>query len=473
MLHAPARAASRPFAVLLLCAVACGDAAAQSPLTIGNLFVVRFGDGTAPLTNASTATFVDEYTPGGTLVQTIALPIAASGANRPLTSSGAATTEGFLNVSTNGIFLTLAGYAVGPGLVNVASTAAAATPRVVARIDLLGTIDTSTTITDGYSGAATSTSPANIRSAVATDGSGFWTSGTGVATSAGVRWVQLGASTSIGIGGNPANARVVGIHHGQLYTTSTSGAFHGVAAVGSGVPTTPGQVATLLPGMPATSGPSPLDFWFADPQTLYVADDRGVAAGGGIQKWTLGGGTWSLQYTLAGAAGCRGVTGFRRAGATTLWATTTASQLVTVVDTGAASAVTVLASAPANTAFRGVRVLGKPPTLARVPAACGSAGIVTSGNAEIGTDVVTTIVNPVGVPFVGYGLNALGAPLCGCIVLHDFLFVANGPQHTLSLPFDPALLGFVVWLQGLDFLAPGGCPGLPFTLTDGYTLVVQ
>src|SRR5204862_396716 len=46
-------------------AVLAAAALAQSPLTIGNLFVVRVGDGTAALSSASTATFVDEYTPGG------------------------------------------------------------------------------------------------------------------------------------------------------------------------------------------------------------------------------------------------------------------------------------------------------------------------------------------------------------------------------------------------------------------------
>jgi hypothetical protein len=36
--------------------------------------------------------------------------------------------------------------------------------------------------------------------------------------------------------------------------------------------------------------------WFKDANTLYIADDGSAASGGGIQKWTQSGGTWSLAY---------------------------------------------------------------------------------------------------------------------------------------------------------------------------------
>jgi hypothetical protein len=57
-----------------------------SSFTQGNLVVVRIGDGIATPTNASTAVFLDEYTPAGAFVQTIALPTAVSGSNNPLTN---------------------------------------------------------------------------------------------------------------------------------------------------------------------------------------------------------------------------------------------------------------------------------------------------------------------------------------------------------------------------------------------------
>ena len=73
-------------AVILICA-ACTTALA-GPFTAGNLAVVRVGDGSAALSSVATATFIDEITTGGTLVQSIALP--PSGGS-PLTLSGSAT----------------------------------------------------------------------------------------------------------------------------------------------------------------------------------------------------------------------------------------------------------------------------------------------------------------------------------------------------------------------------------------------
>lgn len=455
-------------------------AVAQAPFTIGNLVVVRVGDGAAALTNASTATFLDEYSPTGTLVQSIALPTAANGANQPFTNSGTATSEGFLNVSPNGAFLTLTGYASGPGTASIATSPASTVARVIARVDLTGQIDTSTTITDGYNGvppvppATTGGTSGNIRSAVTVDGSAYWCSGTGATAAAGVRYVQHGQTTSVGLNaGAPTNVRVAGIYNGQLYCTSASTVYQSVCAVGSGLPTTTGQTVSVLPGLPAATGPSTYDFWFADPQTLYMADDRAVLSNGGIQKWSNVGGTWVQQYILQPAAGCRAVTGRRVNGVTTLYATVSNNTLVSIVDNGPGSPATVLATAATNTALRGVRILQKPSTITRLPVGCGAAGLQTVGNAEIGTDVITTVTGGLGLPFVGYGLAPFFLPYCTCTVVHDFTLLLGGPQTVLAIPNNPALFGFQLYIQGLDFLAPGGCPDPLFTLTDGFSLTIQ
>ncbi|MFY9340881.1 MAG: hypothetical protein WAT39_00235 [Planctomycetota bacterium] len=459
----------------LLCLV---PASAQAPFTIGNLVVVRVGDGSAALTNASTATFLDEYTTAGVLVQSVPLPTTVSGSNQPFTNSGTSTSEGFLNLSTNGLYLTLAGYAVPPGLGAVPATAAATTPRCVARVDLTAIIDTSTTITDAYSGATGSN--ANPRAAVTADGTGFWTSGT-AATNGGVRYVPLGAATTTAINsGAPQNTRVVGIYNGQLYTTSSSTGYYSVCAVGTGLPTLGGAVVSVLPGLPVASGPSAYDFWFADPQTLYIADDRVPAVvpanGGGIHKYQLVGGTWTLQYVLQPVAGCRGLNGRRINGTTTLYATTAGGQLISVVDTGAGSTVNLLATAATNTAMRGVRFLPKPSTLQRLTGACGTTDIVATGTAETGTDVITTILNPIGVPFIGYGVTPNALPICGCTVLHDYTVLLSGGQSVLAIPSNPTLFGVAIYVQGLDLFAPTSCTFSPFdlfTLTDGYVFTVQ
>ncbi len=456
----------RPLSVLSLLTAA---ALSQAPLTIGNIFVVRVGDGLAPLTNGAVATFVEEYTSTGTFVQSIPMPTAVVGANQPLTNAGTSTSEGFLNLSANGQYLTLAGYSALPGTLAIVATPSLTTPRVIGRISLTAAIDTSTTITDGYSAG-------NIRSVVSGDGTNFWTSGNASAN-AGVRFATLGGSTTVGINaGAPSNTRVAGIYNGQLYTTSSSTGYYSVCSVGVGVPTVGPATISVLTGLPVTVGPSAYDFWFADPQTLYIADDRVVASNGGIHKYALVAGTWTLQYIMQapGTAGCRGLSGWKQNGVTTLWATT-GSQLVSVIDVGVGSVVTSLAAAPTNTAFRGVRYLGKATTLQRLPATCGAADIIATGNGEIGTDLITTVLNPLGFAFVGYGLTSFGPglPFCNCTVLHDFSFLAGGPQSTLSLPFTPSLIGLQLRIQGLDFLAPGGCPDPLFTLTDGYEVTIQ
>ncbi|HEY0003861.1 MAG TPA: DUF4214 domain-containing protein, partial [Pyrinomonadaceae bacterium] len=337
--------------------------ARAAAFTPGNLVVVRVGTGSAALGSGSTAVFLDEYTlAGGSAVQSIALPTADSGSNQSLTVAGSSTADGGLNRSYDGRYLTLAGYDAAPGVAAIAGTGAT-TNRVVARVDSSGTIDTTTRISDAYSGA-------NIRSAVTNDGTGFWTSG----SNSGIRFVTLGSTgTSTSVSTTVTNTRVVSIQPGynsfptpQLYVSAASGTFQGVSTVGSGLPTT-AQTTTQLPGFPTATGPSSYAYIFFDlnagvagVDTLYVADDRTPVNGGGIQKWTYDGTTWTLAYTLNSgeATGMRGLTGtLSGTGVPVLWATTTeASQnrIVRVTDTGAASTFTTLATAATNTAFRGI-----------------------------------------------------------------------------------------------------------------------
>lgn len=484
---------SRILLSVLAAAVAFGATAEAQGFTIGNVVVVRVGDGSSALGATAAPIFLDEYTATGTFVQSFALPTAPSGNQRAITVRGNATSEAYLNVSVNGAFLTMCGYDAAPGAASALTQDAAAnvTNRVIARIDLNGTIDTSTALSDAYSGAG-----GNPRSVISDDGSQFWISGTST-VDGGVRYVaNLGDTTSIGVnGGAPTNIRCINVFNGQLYFSSASTVYLGVNQLGDGLPTSSGQVVTHLPGFPTTGGTaasSSYDFFFADPNTLYVADDNAVASTvGGIQKWVNTGGTWTLAYRLqlggpGAATACRGLTGFVRDGVTTLWGTVNtnstggaATQLVTVTDTGPTSTVVSLATSPLNTAFRGLRFLAKPTTLQRIPAACGTAGIRVSGNAEIGTVVRTTILTPTAIPFVGYGLASLGIPLCGCTLVTDFVssgLLFAGATSELPLPNTPSAIGAQIYIQGLDldvFSAPG-CLGLPpFTLTDGFTFTAQ
>src|SRR5262249_31156904 len=63
---------------------------------------------------------------------------------------------------------------------------------------------------------------------------------------------------------------------------------------------------TILPGLPTTLAKTsqfhPFGIWFADANTLYVADEGdGTGASNpntGLEKWSLVGGVWHRDYTL-------------------------------------------------------------------------------------------------------------------------------------------------------------------------------
>ncbi len=336
-------------AVALISASVFGGA-----FTPGDLVVVVVGDGTASLSSAAAAATLNEYSTAGSLLQTIGLPTG-------FTLSGSATSEGFLTLSTSGNYLTMGGYAAAAGTAAVASTAPSAVNRVVARIDMNGNIDTSTMLNDAFNAS-------NIRSVASTDGINLWlggNAGSGLSASAGPRYTTFGSTTSARINSSTSNMRVVNIFNGQLYVSSSTSGFYGVSAVGTGLPTTAGGgELSLLPGFPTTttaSAHSSYDFWFKDASTLYVADDGAVSAGGGIQKWTFDGTLWTLAYTLLNngttTTGVRGLAGTLDGSGNAVLFATSGSALLTVTDTGAASAATTLATAGSNQAFRGVEFL--------------------------------------------------------------------------------------------------------------------
>lgn len=322
--------------------------------TAGNLAVYRVGSGTGSLVSTGNPVFVDEYAPDGTLVQSLALPTTASGSSKQLIAGGTATSEGLLTRSANGQYLVLTGYArdLG-GTGSLSGTAASTVNRTIGRVDVSGNIDTSTALSDYADGN-------NPRSAVSDDGSTFW----GLGGAGGVRYAALGSSTSTPLATSPANIRQVNIFNGQLYFSTGSGTT-GIYSVGTGLPTTSGQTATILPG--ATSG-SPYAFYLTHlgstgtaPDTLYLADDAA-----GIKKYSLISGAWTLNNTVGtGTDSYRGLTGVTSGTTVTLYATRKGGgaagggELVKLVDaTGynvsITASPTLLATAAANTAFRGV-----------------------------------------------------------------------------------------------------------------------
>ncbi len=342
--------------------------------TAGNVVVVRVGTGTGSLINTGNPVFLDEYSPSGTLVNTVALPTATSGSNKSLILSGTASSEGSLALSADGKYLTLAGYNATPGgATSLTSSASATVNRVVARVDANGAVDTTTALTDFASGN-------NPRAAVSSDGNGIWVAG----GAGGVRYTTLGSTTSADLtstaaSGSFANVRTVNIFGNQLYASTGSGTntFKGVDMIGTGLPTSGAQTVTRLPGLTDASNPSTYSFYLADLSstvagldTLYVADD----AAGALTKFSLVGGSWVATGTVGAAADSyRGLTGSTSGTTVTLFATskggtgtTGGGELVQLTDAsgynGAFSGTpTVIATAATNTAFRGVALAPQNP----------------------------------------------------------------------------------------------------------------
>ena len=316
--------------------------------------VLRLGDGITALSSAAAPGILEHRLIDGSSVGTIALPIVASGANKPLTFAGTSTSEGGVSRSGDGHYVTMGGYAAVPGTAAVASTTSMVNNRVAGRVDANNVVDTSTLFTAAFSSG-------NIRSVTSNDGTSFWASGSVGA----VEYIPFGTTTATQINTTPINLHFLHVFSGQLYGTSGAGMFTNVFTVGTGLPTTAGQTVTSFPGMP-TATANPYSFVILDRNaavpgldTTYVADDRAAASGGGIQKWTFDGTTWTLIKTLtSGATGFRGLAGVVTGANVTLVATTTtatANSVVVFVDDGsAAPAGTVIATAQALTVYRGI-----------------------------------------------------------------------------------------------------------------------
>jgi len=330
------------------------------------VMLTRVGNGTTTLGNGSIDAALEErLVSDGSVIRTIALPTATSGAQSAFTLAGNATTEGGASLSANGRFVIFAGYSSGPGVANInqstnRATDTAPVKRVVARVSLAGEVDTSTLLLDAFSAGS-------VRGAASVDGTGFWASGTSSGVTGGAHFVAFGSTGSTTrILAVPDNSRNIHVFEGQLYGSSASGASAGVYAIGSGLPTTVGQVISAL----KVTGGNVQSFAVLDrnpavagPDVIYVAIDANAPAGRiNIQKWMFDGTTWTLVTafapTFTTATGARGLTAYIVDTGVRIVATTseTTSHVVKLTDDGVNTtpAATTIVSPGTNFAYRGV-----------------------------------------------------------------------------------------------------------------------
>jgi len=373
-----------------------------TPFTAGNIVVARMGTDpqAVALTSAANPIFLVEYTPTGTPGITVPLPTTTSGSINRITGSGTATSEGQLNLSVNGQYLTIGGYDAAIGTLSVNS---AAVPRVIARIDNTQNIETSlfTNATHG----------SGFRSTVTVDGTRYWTGGNGVGISSITHQGNTTPIAATTISTTNTNSRTVSIYNNQLYY-STGSATVGVYTVGTGIPTTGPQTGTINI---ATSGANPYAYSIlrrgGSNLNSYVANETG-AGFIGIQKYssTDNGATWTYRGVVATAA-IYGLTAeVNGSGTVDIYATTTTT-LLKLTDATAFNATitgtpTVIATAPTNTFFRGVAFApAKPRVNISASATTGFEALTTSITLTATSSAPVTGDQTVNVTVTGTGIT--------------------------------------------------------------------
>ena len=337
----PKTSIGRITASLGACAILTLAARTQAQLFIpGNLVVSSYGSTTATLSDgAPTAISLLEYSPlGGPALLTDPLPTAdgvSGSANLGVVGEYGSSSEGNIQLSGNGQYLTIGGYsasqaangiqantntangttypigtAYSTSTVPLAQAADTDLSRVAILIDGNGNVNSSTAFNDLYN-------TNNPRGVYSPDGSSVYISGQGDKSTSdqGVFLAPTGLNTKTS-GGTPTgiyntyDTRYVSGANGNLYySLDKKGAPTGIFQI-TGLPTgasTSTQITAANNGLTGTSkvSYSPEGFFFANATTLYVADTgvpkAGGVGGGGLQKWTFNGSAWSLQYTLTDA----------------------------------------------------------------------------------------------------------------------------------------------------------------------------
>lgn len=340
----------------LLCLTAATAALASAvnaaPIGNGNLVIYRVGTGAAALTTAATAVTFDEYTTSGSLVQSI--PFATSGSTA-LTAVGNASTEGIMSLSPNRQYITFGGYRKDAGGTNPSSDTPATTNRIVGRLDLSGTSDLSTLLTD---------TTGTLRSAATVDGSQLW-----VSTSTSIRYVNTpyGSTTSTSI--DARNSRQV------LFSGTSLHASNGSTAITTKVQSygpTPTVATVGTPVVTLATSDAVNGFFFADLSTTVAGDDTLYVLStveNLLRKYSFDGSAWTAAGSISASSG-QNITGVSdpTTGTANLYITSASSLYALVDATGSAGTLTgslgtAIATAGTNTAFRGLALIPEPASM--------------------------------------------------------------------------------------------------------------
>jgi hypothetical protein len=427
-------------------------ASLNAQFTQGRIVAYQVGDGSAPLTNASTPTFLKEYTTTGAAGISVVMPV-AGGAR--ITASGSATSEGLITLSAGGQYIIVPGYDAAAGVASISTSTGISTARVIDTVSFLA-----------IPGRATSTtffSANNTRGAASDGNNNYWQTG----GSSGMCYT--GSAGAVAVSTTVTNERCANVFNNKLYF-STGSATKGIYQVGAGAPPTTG-LSTAISIISATITLSPYQFAInKNSDVCYVADDQANATGG-IQKWTYSAGTWSLAYILGtGVAniGARGLAVDWSTPNPTLYGTSaegSLNRIFSIVDAGAGSAATTLVTATPNTLFRGI-------TFAPY---CTSASITTiSSNGPIclgqslNLNATVSGSNPVSVNWSGAGTFSnpnIKNPTVTGATSSDYTFTTSNSCGSNSFPISVIVNPLPT--VSANTTATLVCAGQPVTLTGG------
>jgi len=317
--------------------------------TAGDLIVSTYGDltGTAITDGETTPITLEEYSlptaTSASLVLTDELPTTGTGSQLGIVGEDGSSSEGTIQLSGNGEYLTIGGYDgdaaangiqaadnsangtnYAPGTAWSTSTIALGqsadsdVPRVFATINANGQVDTSTAENDDVYNTN------NPRSVYSPNGTTFYISGQGSGTKVNGVYTDQGGIYTTTKGNNTAtggaaptpiytvvSTRDVTQYNGNTYYSADQNSKKGIQTgifeyAGSPTSTEATEGTRITPASGTVNGVSvnfsPEAFTFANASTLYVADTGDPKAGGtgdgGIQKWSLVGNAWELDYTL-------------------------------------------------------------------------------------------------------------------------------------------------------------------------------